>query len=121
MGQGGLPQLIQPTFEQPGYKHFNLKPNLTPELQWAKTSMQSPYGTSGSNWKSSPETFGWTIDIPSNSSATLSFPYQDGRQLREGGLAVNTATRLIKEGRRQWLQMKAGSGLYHFTLGAKAN
>jgi alpha-L-rhamnosidase len=108
---------IQPTFEHPGYKHFVLKPHLTKQLKWAKTSMESPYGPIRSDWESGSERFEWMIEVPPNSRATLYFPYQEGRQLREGDSPIEQGTRLIKEGDRVWLENEVGSGHYRFSLG----
>jgi alpha-L-rhamnosidase len=107
---------IQPTFEKPGYKHFILKPHLTSELKWAKTSMESPYGTIRSDWKSNPDAFEWTVQVPANSSATLYFPWQESWQLREGDQEIKSGTHLIKEKSQTWLKHDVGSGTYHFSI-----
>ncbi|MBK1826585.1 family 78 glycoside hydrolase catalytic domain [Haloferula rosea] len=107
---------IEPAFEQPGYKRFTLKPHLTSELQWAKTSMESPYGTIRSDWKNSDDQFEWSVEVPPNSKATLYFPYREGRQLMEGDEVIEMGTRSSKEGRQTWLKHEVGSGLYHFTI-----
>lgn len=106
---------IQPTFEDPGYKHFTIRPHLTKELDWAKTSMESPYGTIQSNWNSSPERFEWRIDIPANSTATLYFPFKEGYRLLEGKTIITTGN-LIREGGQAWLEHEVGSGRYRFTV-----
>ncbi|MBK1828847.1 hypothetical protein JIN81_17565 [Haloferula rosea] len=93
----------------------------TDKLKWANTRMESPYGTIRSDWKNSADQFEWTVEVLPNSKATLYFPYKDGEQLREGGQPVNAETRIIEEGRRRWLEMKVGSGSYHFTLSARSN
>lgn len=107
---------IQPTFEEPGYKHFTLKPHLTSELKWAKTSMESPYGTIRSDWQSSADQFEWTVEVPANSTATLFFPYRNGQVLSEGGRALEKGIRIVTEGRETWLQYEVGSGRYLFAL-----
>lgn len=106
---------IQPSLDQPGYKHFTLKPHLTNELKWAKTSMESPYGTIRSDWESTPKEFKWTVEVPANTTATLYFPFQQGEALNDGETSLKTGT-LVKEGNQSWLEQKFGSGTYHFTV-----
>jgi alpha-L-rhamnosidase len=107
---------IQPTFERPGFKQFLLKPHLTSELEWANTRMESPYGTIRSDWKSIAEEFTWTVEIPPNSSATLYFPFQDGKQLREAESTIEQDTRRIEEGDQVWIEHEVGSGRYQFSV-----
>ena len=108
---------IQPTFEAPGYKHFILKPHLTSQLDWAKASMESPYGAIRSEWKSDPKKFEWTVEVPPNTKATLYFPYQNKRQLCEGDSPIEQGTRIINKGNQVWLEYEVGSGRYRFSLG----
>jgi alpha-L-rhamnosidase len=110
---------IQPSFDQPGYKHFTIKPHLTSELKWAKTGMQSPYGQIRSDWKSSPEKFEWSVEIPANSTATLYFPFKQGDQLREGDMDIKKGACLIEEGNQSWLEYEIGSGSYNFVVKKK--
>ncbi len=110
---------IQPVLAHPGYRHFLLKPHLTSELAWAKTSMESPYGKIRSDWKSSPEEFELKVEVPPNSSATVFLPWKEGRQLREEEQVVETNDRLIKEGHQLWVKHEIGSGSYHFIASEK--
>lgn len=110
---------IQPTSGHPGYKHFILKPHLTAELQWAKASMESPYGIIRSDWKSAPDRFEWNVEVPANSSASLYFPWQENWQLREGDQEIKSGTHVTKEQSATWLKYDLGSGTYHFCIHKK--
>lgn len=112
---------IRPTFDDPGYKHFTLKPYLTEELRWVNASMQTPYGRIRSEWKSSPARFEWIVEIPANTKSTLYFPYNSSRQLREGGEILETSAAPLLAGKQAWLEHKVGSGTYHFTVDKYTN
>ena len=116
----GVIRFGMPTQDQLAHRMAVLLHDID-NLKWANTRMESPYGTIRSDWRSSADRFEWTVEVPPNSKATLYFPYKDGEQLREGSLPINTETRIIGEGRRRWLEMKAGSGSYKLTLSARSN
>lgn len=107
---------IQPNFDNPGYKHFTIRPHLTKQLAWAKTGMESPYGAIRSDWKNEDGKFLWSVEVPPNSTATLHFPFEKGQQLSEGGSLITEGTRLIEDGQRTWLEYEIGSGYYEFSI-----
>ena len=69
-GLGG----IEPDPENPGFKHFFLRPQLTAELEFAEVEFNSARGLISSKWKNESGNFQWRIKIPVNSSATVYFP-----------------------------------------------
>jgi hypothetical protein len=76
---------IRPDPDAPGYKHFQLKPHLTRQLDWAKASVESPYGLIRSEWKNEADLFQWKIEIPPNTSATIHFPNNRESETVESG------------------------------------
>lgn len=69
-GLGG----IFPDAQQPGFKHIQLRPNFVKELKQFEAKHESPYGTIVSNWEWKRNKVIYTIEIPANSSATLTLP-----------------------------------------------
>jgi len=60
--------------ENPGFKHFFLKPQLTDELDFVEVEFNSIRGLISSMWKNEDNKFKWQIIIPVNCSATVYFP-----------------------------------------------
>ena len=60
---------------QPGYKHIIIKPEPDSEINYAKATYQSMYGTIVSDWKIENEMFQLTVVIPPNSTATIHLPF----------------------------------------------
>ena len=106
---------ILPDDAAPGYKHFTLKPQLTDQIEWVKTSVDSPYGMIRSDWKNEDGAFFWNVEIPPNTTASLYIPYKPGSELSEGehsGLQKKFTP--VSERGKRWLRCEAGSGVYHF-------
>ena len=76
---------IRPDPDAPGYKHFLLKPRLTQQLDWAKASVESPYGLIRSEWKNEAGVFQWVVEIPPNTSAMIQFPNHRESETVEAG------------------------------------
>jgi alpha-L-rhamnosidase len=58
--------------DEPGFKHFFLRPEFPAELEWVRTWHQSPYGRIVSEWKRQGPKITVTCEVPNGSSATLS-------------------------------------------------
>lgn len=69
-GLGG----IFPDPEQPGFKNILLRPNFIKELKQFEARHQSPYGMIVSGWEHKGRNITYKVDIPANSTATLSLP-----------------------------------------------
>lgn len=69
--------------EHPGYTHFTLKP-VTGDLEYAKGSVSSPYGTISSGWKKENDILVYTCRIPANTGATLILPDGSVQELGSG-------------------------------------
>ena len=85
---------IQPDPEQPGFKHFFLRPHVPRNLTSAGTTFQSPYGKITSSWKQDGETLRLTAEVPWNTSATLEAPgFQpvsiNGKPEKEGSISLS--------------------------------
>lgn len=65
---------IMPDEEQPGYKHFNIRPQLVEGITWVKASKNTSYGPVAVNWNIENNVFTLNVEIPAGSTATVSLP-----------------------------------------------
>ena len=107
---------IRPDPKSPGYKHFQLKPHLTQQLDWAKASVDSPYGLIRSEWKNAAEAFEWEVEIPPNTSATVYVPNPSRGKLTVDGDPYAGQTAFITLGQQLWLKCELGSGVYRLAV-----
>jgi alpha-L-rhamnosidase len=106
---------IAPDAEQPGFKHIVMKPRPVAGLDFVKATHRSVYGPIASEWRRKGDTFDWQIEIPANTTATVSVPATSADSVTESGKPVARA------GGVEFLRMekghavfKVGSGEYHF-------
>jgi alpha-L-rhamnosidase len=76
---------INPDDEQPGYKHFVIRPRPCPGLTWVKAEYDSIRGKIVSDWKIEDGKFVWDVTIPPNATATVYVPAKKGATVTEGG------------------------------------
>lgn len=102
--------------EEPGFKHFVLRPQFPEGLEWVKAHYDSIRGRIASEWQVDKDSGTWTVSIPPNTTATIFVPAtavdavtESGRPLSEsrGLSAVRSETAAIA--------MEAASGKYVFT------
>ena len=69
----------------PGFRKFTIRvPQLTEtQISWAKASFNSPGGMIHSKWKKENERITLDVTIPPNCTATIYFPSEDGRDVKE--------------------------------------
>ena len=66
----------------PAFKEIAIKPYADSDLTWAKRSYESVYGTIVSEWKKEGGKFNLHVEIPCNTTATVSLP--DGETFNVG-------------------------------------
>ncbi|HYG22447.1 MAG TPA: family 78 glycoside hydrolase catalytic domain [Verrucomicrobiae bacterium] len=76
---------------QPGYRHFFLRPQFTPRLRYIKAAQETPYGTISSHWRIRGNQIDYDVTVPPNSSATFELPLEAGR-VRESGKPLRSQT-----------------------------
>ncbi len=101
---------IQPVWEQPGYKHFLLKPLVGGTLTQASATLESPYGTIRSGWEKGERRISYHFEVPANTTATIMLP---GRPDDLARLSAQYPDARYEDGR---IVLEAGSGVYHFEL-----
>ena len=65
---------INPDDEQPGYKHFFIRPRPCGDLTWVKARYDSIRGPIVSDWKIADGRFQLHVEIPANTTATVYVP-----------------------------------------------
>ncbi|MDR2954960.1 MAG: glycoside hydrolase family 78 protein [Prevotella sp.] len=89
--------------ENPGYRHIFIEPQIPDGMTWAKTSLESPYGTVSTNWKLESGKFKMEVVLPIGCKATVILPENaqdyklNGNNLDEGSsFGINNGKHLIE-------------------------
>lgn len=104
------PAGIQLDEKQPGFKHFNLAPQISTALGSWKATLDSPYGPIVSGWQIENGRVNYDATIPPNSSATLTLP-AEAANIKVTGVAAN---QIQATGSTVTLQLPAGT--YHLSF-----
>jgi len=65
---------IRPCECAPGFKTVVFEPQHIADLDWAKGSVETPYGTTSSFWKKTDSALEWTVTIPAGSNGLVLLP-----------------------------------------------
>ena len=76
---------LNPDDDQPGYKHFFIRPRPCGELDWLKSRYESIRGPIQSDWKIAGGRFELRVEIPANTTATVYVPAGDAGSVTESG------------------------------------
>ena len=76
---------VNPDDEQPGYKHFVLRPHPCPGLTWVKAEYDSIRGKIVSDWTQEERQFTLRINVPVGTTATVYVPAKDAATVTENG------------------------------------
>ncbi|HEY3441732.1 MAG TPA: family 78 glycoside hydrolase catalytic domain [Paludibaculum sp.] len=96
---------IRPDPEQPGFRHFRIRPEPVKGLSFVRATHRSPYGEIRSEWRRGANGFTLEVTVPPNTTATIEVP--GGGAAETGGLAAVTSDGRIT-------RFEAGSGSYVF-------
>lgn len=72
---------IRPVEDAPGYRTILFEPTMWNEMDWAKGSLQTAYGTIRSEWKHEGDGLLWHITIPTGSFGRVVFPANMSAQI----------------------------------------
>lgn len=78
---------IRPTEEAPGFKRIILDPTEMGQMEWARGSVETAYGTVASDWRHVDGAILWKIGIPANTTAWVTLP--KGKQVFVNGEQLN--------------------------------
>jgi len=99
---------LRPDSSGYGYKVIRFEPLFMERMDWAKASIESPYGTIVSSWRHNQEELEWSIEIPANSTGLVALPEGKKLKINNEPLNENIFTLARKSGNKN---------LYHFPSG----
>ena len=100
-----------------GYKNIVIKPEMSGNITFSKTSYESPYGEIRCNWDKQSEMLRINIEIPVNTSAMVYIPLKPGSLVTENGILVSKVKDVkVLSGKDGWLLCQVGSGSYSFAV-----
>lgn len=105
---------IQPDIEQVGFKHFVVEPKLTDQLNWCNATYESVYGTIAVNWKKEDGKFTMKLDVPGNTTATVTLPASSAKKIHEGGKSLKQNNIEVLSHDKGLVTVQVGSGSYVF-------
>ena len=100
---------IAPDNAQPGFKHIIMKPHPVGDLKFVKATHNSPYGLISSAWHRDGNKFDWRIEVPANTTATVSVPSSPGTHVK-----VNSDKAKFLREENGCTVFEVGSGKYEF-------
>ncbi|MFH1006246.1 MAG: family 78 glycoside hydrolase catalytic domain, partial [Candidatus Latescibacterota bacterium] len=106
---------IKPDEDQPGYKHFVIRPRPCGDLTWVKACYDSIRGPITSEWKIAGSQFHLHVEIPANTTAAVCLPASNAEAVTESGApaAMAEGVRCIRM-EDGMAVVKVGSGSYDF-------
>ncbi len=108
---------IRPEIEQPGFKRFEIAPNIVRDLSEAAARVESLYGTIRSEWKRENNTLHLNVEVPLNTSALVILPGSDPSAVQEeSNPLANCAGVSQIEVIKNTIRFNAGSGVYDFCI-----
>ena len=104
----------------PGFHHILLEPKTGDALAYAKGSYESVYGKIKVEWRQSDYGYAFDIEIPANTTATLTLPVPpDGRLYTESGRPIDSTEGVQYLGNspgKEKAEFEIVSGSYSFTV-----
>jgi len=108
---------LSPDPAHPGKPDFVISPYTGSELTYAKASYESVYGLCMSSWKREKDALILDVEIPVNSTATISFPCGKPEQVLENGVQIIKSVDCKFLGtEKNRVIFRVGSGKYHFEV-----
>ena len=101
------------------YKEIEIRPQPVGDLSYVRSSYRSPYGLIRSNWKKEKGKFVLVVEIPVNTTATVTLPGTDVIQESNRALSGRNDVEMlgVENGSTK---IRVGSGTYHFTVNEKS-
>jgi alpha-L-rhamnosidase len=100
----------------PAYKHIIIKPRPGGDLTNASSKYETSFGLVSSSWEQSNGQFTFDVEIPANTTATISIPTESPESINENGKPLSANKDLkTTPGEEGYITIETGSGRYHFT------
>jgi alpha-L-rhamnosidase len=101
----------------PGYKKIRIQPYTDKELNNVTASLLTNYGTVSSSWAYGDDKLHFTVEIPSNTTASIFIPAKNADSIKEDGKSLNAVKELqVKGYENGFVIVTSGSGKYQFTV-----
>lgn len=100
---------LKPLPENPGWKHFRIAPIPGGGLDYAKATVETPYGLAASDWKIQANTMTLSVSIPPNTTAEVVLPTSDPKSIKRDGKPLSVS-------KTQGTTITLPSGTYNFTF-----
>ena len=101
--------------ENPGYKHILLSPNTGGGLNDISAEFLSMYGKIISAWKMENDKFIYSIEIPANTTATVTLPAADLKSVQINSAPINEKLKSSAKQLDSNVIIEIGSGKYSFS------
>lgn len=109
---------IQVDKENPGFKHFFLKPQVVGDMTSAKGSHESVYGQIMSSWEKSEDQLKFDFTVPVNTEATVVLPTDKTVDISVNGKAIDNSTEVLSFIEDEaHPSFRLGSGEYEIVVG----
>lgn len=95
------------------YKDIIIQPEPVGDLRYARTTYENKYGIIVSDWKEEGKTFYLHVEIPTNTTGTVYFPYKQIKRLTKNGIDIKDGVVL---GEKDRPCVHLGSGKYDFVV-----
>jgi alpha-L-rhamnosidase len=79
---------IVPDTDDPGYRHFYLRPIPGGNLTFARATYKSTHGTIASSWSIDGDIMKYDFTVPPNTTATVTIPHANVSQVSEGDTSI---------------------------------
>ena len=107
---------INPDPEQPGFKHFILRPHIINSMDSAVAKYNSIHGLIRSKWLNTIDTFKWLISVPANTSATVYVPANKLDAVKESGIPASESEGVkFLRNEDNYVIFEVSSGDYEFS------
>ncbi|HEV2693325.1 MAG TPA: family 78 glycoside hydrolase catalytic domain [Verrucomicrobiae bacterium] len=99
----------------PGFKDILIAPVIRDGLTWAETSFDSAHGKIATSWKIKGKRLKLEVQVPANTTATISIPAANVAKITESGKALADAdgVKFVRMENNDAL-LEVGSGTYEF-------
>ncbi|MGC8669141.1 MAG: glycoside hydrolase family 78 protein [Chthonomonadales bacterium] len=81
---------INPDPQQPGFRHFFIRPMPGADLTWVRAWHASPFGVIESAWRTAGSTFTLRVTVPPDTTATVTIPGAEAASVRIGGRVASS-------------------------------
>ena len=105
---------LSPDENNPGYKHFFIRPLIGGPLESASAELETPYGKAKSGWQKSDDSVSIEAIVPPNTTATCVLPVQDSADVRFNDAALDDSDLEIKKDEKGQLTIMIGPGSHKF-------